>query len=92
MKTALIAGDVDGALEYHHENQRERYAAIYNAIGSGLENLAGQMQDIFWISYVNGLAKYRIRQNHEISGQVVTITYYIYFSRDKNGLWLIERY
>jgi hypothetical protein len=54
--------------------------------------LATQMQDISWICYVNGLAKYRIRQNHEISGQVVTITYYIYFSRDENGLWLIERY
>ena len=92
IKTALMAGDVQGALEYHHENARERYAAIYNALGSDLATLAGQMQDISWICYVNGLVKYRIRQNHEISGQMVTITYYIYFSRDGSGLWLIERY
>ncbi|BBO72201.1 hypothetical protein DSCA_61310 [Desulfosarcina alkanivorans] len=92
MKAALMAGDVDGALEYHHEDARERYAAIYNALGDDLATLVGRMQNISWINYVNGVAKYRIRQNHEINGQVVTITYYIYFSRDKNGLWLIERY
>jgi hypothetical protein len=92
MKTALMAGDVPGALEYHQEDARERYAAIYNALGGDLATLAGQMQDIFWICYVNGLAKYRIRQDHEINGQIVTITYYIYFSRDWNGLWSIEKY
>ena len=92
MKTALMAGDVQGALEYHHEDARERYAAIYIALGGNLAMQAGQIQDISWICYVNGLAKYRIRQSHEINGQIVTITYYIYFSRDENGLWLIERY
>ena len=92
MKTALMAGDIGGALEFHHEHQREKYEGIYNALGSDLITLAGQMQDISWISYVNGLAKYKIQQDHEIDNQVVTITYYIYFSRDANGLWLIESY
>ncbi|BBO72189.1 hypothetical protein DSCA_61190 [Desulfosarcina alkanivorans] len=92
MKTALMTGDIDGALEFHHEHQREKYEGIYNALGSDLTTLSGQMQDISMVSYVNGLAKYKIQQDHEIAGQVVTITYYIYFSRDANGLWLIESY
>jgi hypothetical protein len=50
------------------------------------------MQAISWICYVDGTAKYRIRQDHEIDGEVVTVTYYIYFSRGDSGLWLIERY
>ena len=69
-----------------------KYEGIYNALGSDLTKLSGQMQDISMVSYVNGLAKYKIQQDHEIAGQVVTITYYIYFSRDANGLWLIESY
>jgi hypothetical protein len=92
MKAALMAGDVQGALAYHHEAARERYGAIYDALGDELTTLVGRMQDISWICYVDGTAKYRIRQNHEITGQVVTITYYIYFSRGESGLWLIERY
>jgi len=92
MKAALMAGDVQGALAYHHEYSRERYGAIYNALGDELPALVGQMQAISWICYVDGTVKYRIRQNHEINGEVVTVTYYIYFSRGENGLWLIERY
>jgi hypothetical protein len=92
MKAALMAGDVQGALAYHHEYSRERYGAIYDAMGDDLAMLAGQMQAISWICYIDGTAKYRIRQNHEINGEVVTVTYYIYFSRGENGLWLIERY
>jgi hypothetical protein len=92
MKAALMAGDVQGALAYHHEYSRERYGAIYTALGDDLPTLAGQMQTISWICYIDGTAKYRIRQNHEINGEVVTVTYYIYFSRGESGLWLIERY
>jgi hypothetical protein len=86
MKAALMAGDVQGALAYHHEYARKRYGAIYNALGDALPALIGQMQAISWICYVDGTVKYRIRQDHEIDGEVVTVTYYIYFSRGENGL------
>ena len=86
MKAALMAGDVQGALAYHHEYARKRYGAIYNALGDKLPALVGQMQAISWICYVDGTVKYRIRQDHEIDGEVVTVTYYIYFSRGENGL------
>ena len=92
MKAALMAGDIQHALQFHHERYHEKYTAIYNALGNDLPSLAEQMQDISRICYIDGTAKYRIRQNHDISGQVVTITYYIYFSRGGNGLWLIEKY
>ena len=92
MKSALIAGDVDRALEHHHEDTRERYAAIYNALGSDLPVLAQQMQEISLIYYEDQRAKYRIRQDHDVEGQTVTITYYIYFSQGENGIWKIEKY
>ncbi len=36
--------------------------------------------------------KYRITQDHIIDDQSVTITYYVYFSRDEYGLWKIDKY
>lgn len=92
MKAALTAGDIQHALQFHHERYHEKYTAIYHALGNDLPSLVEQMQDISRICYIDGTAKYRIRQNHDISGQTVSITYYIFFSRGGNGLWLIERY
>jgi hypothetical protein len=92
MKAALIDGDVDGALEYHHEDIRKRYSAIYNALGDDLPMLAQQMREISPIFFEDSRAKYRIRQDHYVEGQTVTVTYYVYFSRDENGIWRIEKY
>jgi hypothetical protein len=92
MKTALISGNIEKALQYHHERSQERYSAIYKAIGSDLPTLVSKMQDISLIYCVDGTAKYRIRQDHNINGQIVTITYYVYFIHDEDGLWRIEKY
>jgi hypothetical protein len=92
MKVALISDNIEEALQYHHERSQERYSAIYNAIGSELPALVSQMQSISLIYCVDGTAKYRIRQDHDINGQIVTITYYVYFIHDEDGLWRIEKY
>jgi len=92
MKTALVAGDIEDALTYHHGAQRGKYEAIYNLLGDDLRNKVNQMQDIELIYAKGERAKHRIRRDHIIDGQTVTITYYIYFSKDGNGLWKIEEY
>jgi len=65
---------------------------VYNLLGSNLSNKVNQMQDIELIYAKGERAKHRIRRDHVIDGQTVTITYYIYFSKDGNGLWKIEKY
>ena len=92
VKAALIAGDIETALRYHNEKSHEKYTAIYNALGAHLPTLVAQMQNLSWIGYADGTAKYRIRQDHDVEGQIVTITYVIYFSRGRNGIWSIEKY
>jgi hypothetical protein len=92
MRSALIAGDIEEALLYHHEVLKDKYEAIYNLLRANLPSLAQQMQDIELIYAEDTRAKYRIRRDHEINGKIVAITYYLYFSRDENGLWKIERY
>ncbi len=92
MKGALAAGDHEKALSYHHPAFKDRYETIYHLLGSDISSLAQQMQDIELIFAEGNRAKYRISRDHEIDQQIVTITYYVYFSRDQNGLWKIERY
>jgi hypothetical protein len=92
MKAALVAGDITGALAYHYEGKKEKYESIYNLLGANLPALAQQMQGIELIYMEDNKAKYRINREHDIDGQSVTITYYVYFSKNENGLWQIEKY
>jgi hypothetical protein len=50
------------------------------------------MQDIQLIWTGDQAAKYRIRRTELYGGQMRTITYYIYFHTDNDGLWKILRY
>ena len=92
MKQALMAGDIEKALTYHQKAVREKYSAIYSALGNELSSLVQQMKEISPVYFYDVLAKYRIRQDHNINGQIKTITYYVYFSKDEKGIWLIENY
>lgn len=92
MKGALAAGDHEKALSYHHPAFRDRYEALYSLLGNKISSLAQETQNIELIFAEGDRAKYRVNRDHEIDGQIVTITYYVYFSRDENGLWKIERY
>jgi hypothetical protein len=35
------------------------------------------------------MAKYRIRRDEMHGGQTIPITYYIYFTKDSNGAWVL---
>ncbi|MBW2358729.1 MAG: hypothetical protein JRF21_08570 [Deltaproteobacteria bacterium] len=92
MKSALIAGDIEGALSYHYQGLRDKYEAIYTLLGSDLAIKVQQMQDIQFIYATGDRALYRIKRDHDIDGQTVTVTYHVYFSKDRIGLWQLERY
>jgi len=92
MKTALMEGNIQVALDYHQEIFRDDYEAIYTHLGSDLSAKVQEMQDIHLIFVTYDRAKYSITRNQDIEGQIVPITYYIYLSKDRAGLWRIERY
>jgi len=92
LKTSLIEGNIADALSLHHPIFKDKYASIYNLLGDDLPVLVQQMQSIELIYVEDGIAKYRINRDHNIDGSLVTITYCIYFSKDEDGLWKIEKY
>ena len=92
IKTALIDGDIEKALTYHNEIERENYERIYSLLENVIQAKARELQDIELVFTEGDRAKYRIRRENDFVGQSVTMTYYIYFSNASNGLWMIERY
>ncbi|MFC1837412.1 hypothetical protein ACFLYW_01870 [Thermodesulfobacteriota bacterium] len=92
MKAALASGDVEGGLDYFLEVSQDRYRNIFNALQSELPQIVQNMQDVELIYAKNNRAKYRINQLHDINGNSVTITYYIYFIKDIYGFWGIEQF
>jgi hypothetical protein len=92
MKTALIQGDTDGALSYFIFGSREKYRNAFTVLQNTIGAIASNMQRIELIYVKENIAKYRIRRDQTISGQMETITYYIYFRKSKTGIWQIEQF
>ena len=88
MKTALINGDIEGAIGYFAESSQERYRGIFNAVQSQLSDMVAGMNTIQFIHADNGIAKFRIRRQ-EAAGE---ITYYIFFVMDQDGIWRIQQF
>jgi len=92
MKASLIGGDIGRALTFHHDIAKQRYETVYSLLGSSLPAKVQQMQGIELVFAEGDRAKYRIKRKQNMGGQVVIMTYYIYFSKDESGLWKIEKY
>ena len=92
MKIALANQNIAQALNYHLDEARQLYGDIYTAFFDQLPQHAQEMQDIHFVYAKNNTAKYRLRENELYGGTMETITYYLYFVIDKDGLWKIYRY
>lgn len=92
MKNALVSGNVSEALNSILPASRQKYSDAFTALQANLPEIAAGMQDIELV-YVNDVViKYRIRRDQIIDGQMETITYYIYFSKNADGIWQIEQF
>jgi hypothetical protein len=92
MKTGLFNKDIPTALDYFIDSSKEVYQQALNLIIDELPQITSNMQDIDMVFLFNNTAKYRINRLHNIDGILQTITYYIYFVKDLDGLWRIDRF
>jgi PKD repeat protein len=92
MKGALASNDINGALSHFTEESKQLYSDIFTALQTQLPQIVQEMQDIQLVYMKNGFAKYRMSKNESYGGQMFTITYYIYFAVDTNGVWKIYRF
>lgn len=91
-KAKLAAKDVAGGLNLMKETSRSTYQQALGIMIDDLPQLISDMQTIELIYVTEDTAKYRINRLQNIDGSLVTITYYIYFSKDSDGLWKIREF
>jgi hypothetical protein len=92
MKTALRNKDIAKGLDVFLDSSKEEYQEGFAAIVDELPQIVSDMQDIEIIYLRENVAKYRIDRVLDIDGSPQTITFYIYFVKDSNGLWKIDRF
>ena len=92
MNTALENQDIEKASTYYSEETKQSYNDLFTALYAYLPQIAQEMQEIQLIYLKNNTAKYRMRQNELYGGRNITLTYYVYFVVDKDGMWKIYRY
>jgi len=90
MKSALALGNSEGALGFFTDMEQGRYRAIFTALSPHLAGIAQEIGDIELIYVVEGRAKYRLLRTQLWGGQLMTLTYYVYFVQDGSGFWRIE--
>jgi hypothetical protein len=92
MKSALIVNDLAAAVTHFVAPQRDRYRALFTALSGDIARIARDMQDIELIYAVEARAKYRLPRTQLWGGQLMTLSYYVYFVQDGDGLWTIESF
>ncbi|MDA8240480.1 MAG: PKD domain-containing protein [Nitrospiraceae bacterium] len=91
-KAKLSVQDVVGGVNFMSGATRDSYQQALNIILSDLPQMISDMQAIELIYVKDDTAKYRINRVQDIDGTQVTITYYIYFMKDSDGLWKIREF
>lgn len=92
MKEALNRGDIEGALNYFTYDSKQKYRAAFTRLQDKIQTIVFNMQNLELIYVKEDIAKYRIRREQVFEGQTRTITYYIYFTKNRDGIWQIEQF
>jgi len=90
MKAALIRNDIEGAIQFFTPEQQPRFRTLFTALSAQIAKIVQDMQDIQLVYLIENQAKYRLRRIQPYGGQLVTMTYYVYFIQDDSGRWSIE--
>jgi hypothetical protein len=90
MKAALTMTDIEGALRYFVPSQQVRYRAIFTALSDQLSQLAVAMEEITLVELLGRQAQYRIPRMQLWGGELVRVSYYLFFVLGDDGIWRIR--
>jgi len=92
MKAALENGDIQGALFYFDDDQKDLYSDIFAALSQNLPEIAATMNDIEMIAIRDNFAKYQTRKDESYGDEDIVAIYNVYFIKTPEGFWKIYRY
>ena len=94
MKAGFVSQNIEQSLKYISFLSNDKYREIFTAISDQFPTILADMQGqtIQLIVVEDNIAQYGIIREDTINGQTLPITYFIYFIKDRNGLWKIDKW
>jgi hypothetical protein len=87
-KTALAVGDINTALTFIAEVSRDKYAEIFQIIGTRLPDYVASVGELILDSQEEGKNKYEMR--HKVGPD--TYLFPVIFIKDEDGIWKIYNF
>ncbi len=88
MKTAMVNGDIEGAISYFAEDSRNSFRQQFTALSSILPQIASEMGAITLVNVKGDMAEYDLR----VVRSGTTYSFQLIFIRDKDGVWRIRSF
>ncbi|GEM_PF-4203131 len=94
MTAGLAAGSAADFIKYFGITTQDKYSTTYNQLMPVLSDVATALQaNTIQFVYLDGnVAKYNITHDEINNGQPETVIYSIYFIKDMDGLWKIDKF
>jgi len=89
MRQALIAGDIDTAVGYFRSNRRSAYNEVFQVAGGQIAAVLPASQNIDKVKINTGKARYSLDLEAIVEDEPMTVSSYIIFEKDEDGLWTI---
>ena len=88
VRSALLSGDIEGALVFFSEFTKQDYRELFSALSSWLPAIVQEMSDIELIKYSRNAAIYDIRTIRD----GIEYSFQLLFTKDAYGLWRITSF
>lgn len=92
LRDALAAGDAEAAERFFSYGSRDKYKQIFEAVGDELAQVGQDLGDIALVEFRSTSAKYRVQREDIVDGVPTTLTFWVYFILDGDGIWRIMQF
>lgn len=88
MKDAMRQADIEKTLDLFLDSSKDQYREIFGLLQVQMPTLASEMRGINFIELYGNVAEYFITRPQ----RGTDISYFIYFAKDGDGIWKIDRF
>jgi len=92
LSASLRAQDVPHSLVNLLPSSQEKYQAIFTPLATQLPAIFASLPPPEFIAAKGNVAQYRVKRNQVWDGVPQTISYYVWFVKDQDGVWRIDQF
>lgn len=92
LSVSLRSQDIPGSLVNLLPTSQEKYQAVFTPLATQLPAIFASLPSPEFVGLKGNVAQYRVTREQTWDGVLETIAYYVWFTRDEDGVWRIEKF